>query len=50
MVCLVFVLTIDGIVLSIDFDRGGYISRMREVITQEAYDNEKEYTGTLSIT
>jgi hypothetical protein len=29
LICLIFVLTIDGIVLSIDFDRGGYISKMR---------------------
>lgn len=32
LACLVVVLTIDGIVLSIDFDRGGYISKMRQVI------------------
>jgi hypothetical protein len=32
LICLIVVLTIDGIVLSIDFDRGGYISKMREVI------------------
>lgn len=38
--CTVFVLMIDGIVLSIDFDRGGYISKMRNVIKGETYDNE----------
>jgi hypothetical protein len=32
LLCTCVVLFLDGIILSIDFDRGGYISRMREVI------------------
>jgi len=34
LVCLAFVLTIDGIVLSVDFNRGGYISKMRHLIKE----------------
>ena len=30
--CVCLVLLVDGIVLSIDHDRGGYSSRMREII------------------
>lgn len=29
LLCLVFVLTIDGVVLAIDYHRGGFISKMR---------------------
>lgn len=32
LLCLVFVLTIDGVVLAIDYHRGGFISKMREKI------------------
>jgi hypothetical protein len=31
---LLFVLTVDGVVLAIDFHHGGYISKIREQIDQ----------------
>jgi hypothetical protein len=36
-----FVLIIDGIVLSIDFDRGNYISKMRKIIEAEKEDSRE---------
>lgn len=41
--CMCVVLFLDGIVLSIDFDRGGYISRMRDVIDQERQDHDSAF-------
>lgn len=40
-VCLV--LFIDGLVLSIDFDRGGYSSRMRKLIKSEQEHTRERY-------
>ena len=41
--CICFVLFVDGLVLSIDFERGGYASRMRKLISDEKDANLKEY-------
>lgn len=49
LVCLVFVLGVDGAVLAVDFYRGGYISKMREKIDEERLDSNSEFTGTLKI-
>lgn len=38
-VCLV--LFVDGLVVSVDFDRGGYASRMRRIIESEQDQNKK---------
>lgn len=34
LLCLTVVLTIDGVVLAVDFHRGGFISKMREKIAE----------------
>ena len=41
--CICFVLFVDGLVVSIDFERGGYASRMRKLISDEKDANLKEY-------
>lgn len=38
-----FVLCVDGFVLSVDFRRGGYSSRMRELIESEQEQNRQHY-------
>lgn len=40
-VCLV--LFVDGLVVSVDFDRGGYASRMRRIIQSEQDQNKKVF-------
>jgi hypothetical protein len=37
------VLFIDGFVLSVDFERGGYSSRMRKLIEGEKEQNKQNY-------
>jgi hypothetical protein len=37
------VLFIDGFVLSVDFERGGYSSRMRKLIEDEKEQNKQNY-------
>lgn len=41
--CSCLVLLVDGIVVSIDFDRGGYASRMRQIIEDEQEQNKRSY-------
>jgi len=41
--CCCLVLVVDGIVITIDFDRGGYASRMRLLIQEEQEQNKKNY-------
>ena len=41
--CICFVLFIDGVVVFIDFRRGGYASKMREVINAEQINNRFYY-------
>lgn len=50
LICLVFVLTIDGVVLAIDYNHGGYISKIREKISEERIDSDSQFTNTLAIT
>jgi hypothetical protein len=46
---VVMVLFVDGIVVFMDFNRGGYASKMREIINMEKINNRKYYDA-LSVT
>lgn len=37
VLCVIIVLFVDGVVVFVDFQRGGYASRMREVIKEEKF-------------
>jgi hypothetical protein len=50
LLCLVVVLTIDGVVLVVDFNRGGFISKMRGKIAEERINSDSQFTNTLAIT
>lgn len=41
--CICLVLIIDGGVISIDFVRGGYASKMRVIIDEEREDNKSAF-------
>ena len=41
--CSCFVLLIDGVVLSVDFERGGYASRIRRLIKSEKEHNKVSF-------
>jgi hypothetical protein len=41
--CICFVLVIDGVVVFIDFRRGGYASKMREIISMDQINNRYFY-------
>lgn len=49
LLCVCVVLFVDGIVVFLDFNRGGYASRMREIIKEEKV-NDRDYYDTYSLT
>ena len=49
LLCVCMVLFVDGIIVFVDFNRGGYTSRMREVIKEQKM-NKRDYYDAYSLT